>query len=127
MCALLTAVGGCERHEEDGRHELTPKLKKELSDQEREYTGKRRQIQERLTVSATCIPAFMFLTDFRVNALLDAITKREPELFTVATSLADFAFRRTRASARPYPRHSLRHSLRCCRRNRERELGRVLL
>ena len=55
--APRTEAGGCERHEEEGRHDLTLKLKKELSDEEREYTDKRKQIQERLTKFATRIPA----------------------------------------------------------------------
>ena len=39
--------------------DLPPKLKKELSDEEKEYTGKRKQIQEKLIKYATRIPAFM--------------------------------------------------------------------
>lgn len=51
--------------------DLTPKLKKELSDEEKEYRGKRKQIQEKLITFATRIPAFIYLTDFRENTLHD--------------------------------------------------------
>jgi hypothetical protein len=66
---------------------LTPKEKKELSAEEREYKSKRKQIQEKLIKFATRIPAFMYLTDFRENTLKDVITKLEPELFKAVTGL----------------------------------------
>ncbi|TDE86772.1 DEAD/DEAH box helicase family protein [Deinococcus sp. S9] len=66
---------------------LTPKEKKELSDEEKEYKSKRKQIQEKLIKFATRIPAFMYLTDFRENTLQDIITKLEPELFLTVTGL----------------------------------------
>ena len=67
--------------------DLPPKLKKELSDEEKEYTGKRKQIQEKLIKFATRIPAFMYLTDFRENTLQDVIAKLEPDLFKAVTGL----------------------------------------
>jgi hypothetical protein len=67
--------------------ELTPQQKKELSDEEKEYKSKRKQIQEKLIKFATRIPAFMYLTDFRENTLQDVITKLEPELFKAVTGL----------------------------------------
>lgn len=72
--------------------DLTPKEKKELSAEEKEYKSKRKQIQEKLIKFATRIPAFMYLTDFRENTLADVITKLEPELFKTVTGLtvADF-------------------------------------
>jgi hypothetical protein len=66
---------------------LTPKQKKELSDEEREYKSKRKQIQEKLIKFATRIPAFMYLTDYRENTLDDVITKIEPDLFQAVTGL----------------------------------------
>ena len=71
---------------------LTKKEKKELSDEEKEYKSKRKQIQEKLIKFATRIPAFMYLTDFRENTLHDVITKIEPDLFKKVTglSVADF-------------------------------------
>ncbi|HMR80062.1 MAG TPA: hypothetical protein PKD61_33375, partial [Polyangiaceae bacterium] len=67
--------------------DLTPKEKKELSAEEKEYKSKRKQIQEKLIKFATRIPAFMYLTDFRENTLQDVITKLEPELFRTVTGL----------------------------------------
>ncbi|HEY5319797.1 MAG TPA: restriction endonuclease [Galbitalea sp.] len=71
---------------------LTPKEKKELSEEEKEYKSKRTQIQQKLIKFATRIPAFMYLTDFRENTLHDVITKLEPDLFKAVTGLtvADF-------------------------------------
>jgi hypothetical protein len=68
--------------------DLTPKEKKELSEEEKEYKSKRKQIQEKLIKFATRIPAFMYLTDFRENTLQDVITKIEPDLFRTVTGLS---------------------------------------
>lgn len=59
--------------------ELTPKEKKELTAEEKEYKSKRKLVQEKLIKFATRIPAFMYLTDFRENTLQDVITKLEPD------------------------------------------------
>jgi len=67
--------------------ELSPKEKKELSDEEKEYKSKRKLVQEKLIKFATRIPAFMYLTDFRENTLQDVITKLEPNLFLAVTGL----------------------------------------
>lgn len=67
--------------------DLTPKEKKELSEEEKEYKSKRKLIQEKLIKFATRIPAFMYLTDFRENTLQDVITKLEPDLFLAVTGL----------------------------------------
>ncbi|MCC6686700.1 MAG: DEAD/DEAH box helicase family protein [Fimbriimonadaceae bacterium] len=71
---------------------LTEKEKKELTQEEKEFKSKRKQIQEKLIKFATRIPAFMYLTDFRENTLQDVITKLEPDLFVAVTglSIADF-------------------------------------
>jgi hypothetical protein len=67
---------------------LTETQKRELSEEEKEYKSKRKQIQEKLIKFATRIPAFMYLTDFRENTLDDVITKIEPELFRTVTGLS---------------------------------------
>ncbi|HMR94336.1 MAG TPA: hypothetical protein PKE05_02260 [Microthrixaceae bacterium] len=67
--------------------ELSPKDKKELTDEEKEYKSKRKLVQEKLIKFATRIPAFMYLTDFRENTLQDVITKLEPDLFLTVTGL----------------------------------------
>jgi len=66
---------------------LTPKEKRELTEEEKEYKSARKQIQEKLIKFATRIPAFMYLTDFRENTLTDVITKLEPGLFKTVTGL----------------------------------------
>ncbi len=66
---------------------LTPKEKKQLSDEEKEYKSKRKQIQEKLIKFATRIPVFMYLTDYREYSLKDVITKLEPDLFKKVTGL----------------------------------------
>lgn len=66
---------------------LTPKEKKELTDEEKEFKTKRKLVQEKLIKFATRIPAFMYLTDFRENTLQDVITKLEPDLFLTVTGL----------------------------------------
>ena len=67
--------------------ELTKEEKKQLSDEEKEFKSKRKQVQEKLIKFATRIPAFMYLTDFRENTLQDVITRLEPELFRTVTGL----------------------------------------
>ena len=67
--------------------DLTEKQKQQLSEAEKEYKSKRKQVQEKLIKFATRIPAFMYLTDFRENTLQDVITKLEPELFLAVTGL----------------------------------------
>lgn len=79
------AVKDLKKKAKDG--ELTKAEKKELTEEEKEYKSKRKQIQEKLIKFATRIPAFMYLTDFRENTLVDVITKIEPELFLTVTGL----------------------------------------
>ena len=67
--------------------DLSKAEKKELSEEEKEYKSKRKQIQQNLIKFATRIPAFMYLTDFRENTLYDVITKIEPGLFKTVTGL----------------------------------------
>ena len=67
---------------------LSTKEKAKLSEQEKEYKSKRKQIQEKLIKFATRIPAFMYLTDFRENTLQDVITRIEPDLFVTVTGLS---------------------------------------
>lgn len=85
-----TVINKSEKVKETKRakgDDITPKEKKELSEEEKEYKSKRKQIQEKLVKFATRIPAFMYLTDFRENTLKDVITKLEPDLFKAVTGL----------------------------------------
>lgn len=68
--------------------DLTPKEKKQLSDEEKEYKSLRKQIQEKLIKFATRIPVFMYLTDYRERSLKDVITQLEPGLFKKVTGLS---------------------------------------
>ena len=67
--------------------ELSAKEKKELTKEEKEYKGLRKQIQEKLIKFATRIPIFMYLTDYRERSLKDVVTKLEPGLFRKVTGL----------------------------------------
>ena len=67
--------------------DMTPKEKKHLSEEEKEYKSKRKEIQEKLIKFATRIPIFMYLTDFREYSLKDVITQFEPGLFKKVTGL----------------------------------------
>lgn len=71
---------------------ITPKQKKELTEEEKKYKSLRKQIQEKLIKFATRIPVFMYLTDYREQSLKDVITKLEPGLFKRVSGLdvADF-------------------------------------
>lgn len=73
--------------QEASERELTQKEKKELTDEEKEYRSKRKQIQEKLIKFATRIPVFMYLTDYRERSLRDVITQLEPGLFKKVTGL----------------------------------------
>jgi hypothetical protein len=66
---------------------LSTKEKKELTQEEKEYKSKRKQIQEKLIKFATRVPVFMYLTDFREQCLKDVITQLEPGLFKKVTGL----------------------------------------
>lgn len=76
----------------DKGESLSKGERQSLSEEEKEYKSKRKQIQEKLVKFATRIPAFMYLTDYRENTLMDVIQEIEPELFQAVTglSLADF-------------------------------------
>ena len=65
----------------------TDKEKKILSDEEKEYKSKRKEIQEKLIKFATRVPIFMYLTDYREQCLKDVITQLEPGLFKKVTGL----------------------------------------
>ena len=67
--------------------ELSPKEKKKLTEQEKEYKSLRKQVQEKLVKFATRIPIFMYLTDYRERCLKDVITQLEPGLFKKVTGL----------------------------------------
>ena len=67
--------------------DLTPKEKKEMSEDEKAAKSLRKQVQEKLLKLAARIPAFMYLTDYREYTIKDVITQIEPELFKKVTGL----------------------------------------
>ncbi len=73
------------KKEKEGK--MSQAEKRELSDEEKEYKSKRKQIQEKLIKFATRIPVFMYLTDYREHCLKDVITQLEPGLFKKVTGL----------------------------------------
>ncbi len=90
IIAKSEAVKDLKKKAQDG--ELTDKEKTQLTDEEKEYKSLRKEVQKKLIKFATRIPAFMYLTDFRENALKEVITRIEPTLFQSVTGLtvADF-------------------------------------
>ena len=70
------------------KDELTLSEKRQLSEEEKEFKSKRKEIQEKLIKFATRIPVFMYLTDYREQCLKDVITQLEPGLFKRVTGLA---------------------------------------
>ena len=85
---VVNKSGAVKQTRKEKGEDITPAEKKTLSDEEKEYKSKRKQIQEKLIKFATRIPAFMYLTDYRENTLQDVITKLEPDLFKSVTGLS---------------------------------------
>ncbi len=73
--------------EKANQKELTPKEKRRLTEEEKEFKSLRKQIQEKLIKFATRIPVFMYLTDYRERTLKEVITQLEPGLFKKVTGL----------------------------------------
>lgn len=73
-----------DKNDED----LSADEKKKLTEAEKEYKSKRKQVQEKLIKFATRIPVFMYLTDYRERCLRDVITQLEPGLFKRVTGLS---------------------------------------
>lgn len=84
---IINKSEAVKKAKKEGTEKLTPKQKKELSEEEKEYKSKRKQIQEKLIKFATRIPVFMYLTDYRERCLKDVITQLEPGLFKKVTGL----------------------------------------
>lgn len=84
---IINKSEAVKKVKKEGTDNLTPKEKKALSEEEKEYKSKRKQIQEKLIKFATRIPVFMYLTDYREQCLKDVITQLEPGLFKKVTGL----------------------------------------
>ena len=84
---IINKSEAVKKARKEGGENLTPKEKKELTNEEKEYKSKRKEIQEKLIKFATRIPIFMYLTDYREYSLADIITQLEPGLFKKVTGL----------------------------------------
>lgn len=84
---IINKSEAVKKAKKEGTEKLTPKEKKELSDEEKEYKSMRKQVQEKLIKFATRVPVFMYLTDYRESSLKDVITQFEPGLFKKVTGL----------------------------------------
>lgn len=73
--------------------DLSASEKKRLTEEEKEFKSKRKEIQDKLIKFATRIPVFMYLTDFREYCLRDVIEQLEPTLFrkVMGLTLKDFS------------------------------------
>lgn len=67
--------------------ERTKIEKAKISDEEKSIRSFREKLQDKLTLFASRVPIFMYLTDYREETLKDVITKLEPELFEKVTNL----------------------------------------
>lgn len=83
---IIAKSDAVKKAKKDGK-KTTPDTKRPLSEEEKEYKSKRKQIQDKLIKFATRIPIFMYLTDNREQCLKDVITQLEPELFRKVTGL----------------------------------------
>lgn len=84
---IINKSEAVKKAKKEGTEHLTSKERKELTEEEKEYKSKRKQIQEKLIKFATRIPVFMYLTDYRERCLKDVITQLEPGLFKKVTGL----------------------------------------
>lgn len=84
---IINKSEAVKKAKKEGTEQLTAKEKRELTEAEKEYKSKRKQIQEKLIKFATRIPVFMYLTDYRERSLKDVITQLEPGLFKKVTGL----------------------------------------
>lgn len=78
---IINKSEAVKKLKKDGVEKLTPKEKKELTEAEKEFKSKRKEVQEKLMKFASRIPVFMYLTDYRESCLKDVITQLEPGLF----------------------------------------------
>lgn len=71
---------------EEGR-EATPNEKSEIKEEEKEQKSFKKKLREKLLKFITRVPVFMYLTDYREQALVDVIRNIEPDLFMKVTGL----------------------------------------
>ena len=84
---IINKSEAVKKAKKENVNKLSAAEKKELSEEEKDYKSKRKQIQEKLIKFATRIPIFMYLSDYRECCLKDVITQLEPKLFKKVTGL----------------------------------------
>lgn len=84
---IINKSEAVKKAKKEDDEQLTPKEKKQLSEDEKESKSLRKQIQEKLIKFATRVPIFMYLTDEREKCLKDVITEISPQLFKKVTGL----------------------------------------
>ena len=85
--AIINKSEGVKKAKAEGEENLTPKEKKQLTEDEKKSKSLRKEIQEKLIKFATRVPIFMYLTDEREKCLKDVITEISPQLFKKVTGL----------------------------------------
>lgn len=85
---VITSTQNLKKIKRENGGKLDPPDKKEQS----ETASLRKQVREKLQKFVAKVPVFMYLTDFREEALADVIRSLDPELFERVTGLtvADF-------------------------------------
>ena len=91
--SIVNKSENIKRMKERAGDKPDPKTKKALSEEQKEYRSKRREVLEKLKKFATRIPIFMYMTDYREESLTDVITVLEPTLFERVTGLTQKGFR----------------------------------
>lgn len=84
---IINKSEAVKKAKKEDDEQLTPKEKKQLTEDEKESKSLRKQIQEKLIKFATRVPIFMYLTDEREKCLKDVITEISPQLFKKVTGL----------------------------------------
>ncbi|MGN1136165.1 MAG: restriction endonuclease, partial [Oscillospiraceae bacterium] len=84
---IINKSEAVKKAKKEDDEKLTPKEKKQLTEDEKESKSLRKQIQEKLIKFATRVPIFMYLTDEREKCLKDVITEISPQLFKKVTGL----------------------------------------
>ncbi|MGI6337327.1 MAG: DEAD/DEAH box helicase family protein [Eubacteriales bacterium] len=84
---IINKLEKVKKAKKEGDEKFTETEKKEITEEEKEYKSKRKDIQKKLIKIATRVPIFMYLTDYRERTLKDVITQLEPALFKKVTGL----------------------------------------
>ncbi len=84
---IINKSEAVKKAKKESGDDISPKEKREMTAEEKEYKSLRKKIQDKLIKFATRVPVFMYLTDYREHSLKDVITQLEPGLFKKVTGL----------------------------------------